>query len=156
MQYRNPVGLWPSGKTCPKCAPHLRQETEIRLMPKLMSSVVSTFCSAIGSQKLGQPVPDSNFVSERKRAVPQQMQRYRPLSCWSQYAPVNARSVPSWRVTVNDSGESCCFHSPSLFTTLGRQTAPLRSPASENSTISTSCASCFDVVCVCSLFIRPV
>ncbi len=35
----------------------------------------------MGCQKLGQPVPDSNLVSELYKAVPQQMQRNRPWSC---------------------------------------------------------------------------
>jgi hypothetical protein len=34
----------------------------------------------MGSQKLGQPVPDSNFVAELKAAVSQQMHRNTPLS----------------------------------------------------------------------------
>ena len=33
-------------------------------MPKLASRVVRTFSRAIGAQKLGQPVPESNFVSD--------------------------------------------------------------------------------------------
>jgi hypothetical protein len=44
-------------------------------MPRLESVVSTTFSRAMGCQKLGQPVPDSNFVSELKRAVSQQMQR---------------------------------------------------------------------------------
>ena len=38
----------------------------------LWSVSVSTFSLAMGFQKLGQPVPDSNFVSESKRSFPQQ------------------------------------------------------------------------------------
>ena len=33
-------------------------------MPKLLSRVSTTFSLAIGCQKLGQPVPDSNLVPE--------------------------------------------------------------------------------------------
>ena len=33
------------------------------------------FSCAMGCQKLGQPVPDLNFVSELNKAVSQQMQR---------------------------------------------------------------------------------
>jgi hypothetical protein len=51
------------------------QETAVRLIPKLLSFVLRTFSFAIGAQKLGQPVPDSNFVSELNSALLQQMQR---------------------------------------------------------------------------------
>ena len=34
-----------------------------------------TFSFAIGCQKLGHPVPDSNFVAESNSALSQQMQR---------------------------------------------------------------------------------
>ena len=44
-------------------------------MPWLRSVSVRTAPSAIGFQKLGQPVPDSNFVSELKSSLPQQAQR---------------------------------------------------------------------------------
>jgi hypothetical protein len=43
-------------------------------MKRLLSASVFTFSSLIGDQKLGQPVPDSNFVSELKSGVPQQTQ----------------------------------------------------------------------------------
>ena len=80
MQYRSPVGLGPSSKTWPKCASHLRQETAVRIIPRLTSCSSWIFSFAIGAQKLGQPVPDSNYDSELKRAVSQQMQRNNPLS----------------------------------------------------------------------------
>jgi hypothetical protein len=38
------------------------------------------FSLAMGAQKLGQPVPDSNFVLESKRAVSQQIQRNMPFA----------------------------------------------------------------------------
>ena len=44
-------------------------------MPNVMSWVSMMFSFAIGWKKLGQPVPDSNFVSELKIALSQQMQR---------------------------------------------------------------------------------
>jgi len=44
-------------------------------MPKVVSVSFSIFSSAIGAQKLGQPVPDSNLVYELNSAFPQQMQR---------------------------------------------------------------------------------
>src|SRR5260370_27358670 len=80
IQYRRPVGLGPSSKTCPRCASQRRQETAVRVIPKRWSPVSWIFSLASGAQKLGQPVPDSNLVSELKRAASQQMQRMKPLA----------------------------------------------------------------------------
>src|ERR1700678_146273 len=80
MQYRNPVGFGPSSKTCPRCASHSVQETAVRCMPRVLSVISRTFSLAIGSQKLGQPVPESNFVEELNSALSQQMQRKTPAS----------------------------------------------------------------------------
>jgi hypothetical protein len=44
-------------------------------MKRLVSVWVPTFSSATGAQKLGQPVPESNFSLERNRVLPQQTQR---------------------------------------------------------------------------------
>ena len=52
----------------------------MRSIPKLESRISVTFSAAMGCQKLGHPVPDSNFVAESKSALSQQMQRYSPLS----------------------------------------------------------------------------
>jgi hypothetical protein len=53
-----------------------------------MSYVVSvsrcTREGSIGSQKLGQPVPESNFVSAEKSSAPQPAHRYTPDPCSSQ------------------------------------------------------------------------
>ena len=53
-------------------------------MNRLLSGRVSTLSSAIGSQKLGQPVPESNFVSELNSSCPHPAQRYVPpaFSSW--------------------------------------------------------------------------
>jgi hypothetical protein len=40
-----------------------------------VSLSVTTLSSAAGSTKLGQPVPESNFASERKTSAPQPAQR---------------------------------------------------------------------------------
>ena len=106
-------------------------------MPKLLSVVSTTFSLAMGCQKLGQPVPESNFVFELKRAVSQQMQRKSPLPCSSQPAPVYGRSVPDSRATSKEMGESCCFHASSGFTTVGTTVFPLDLPSWPNSTIVT-------------------
>ena len=47
---------------------------------RLRSSSVFTLASAIGVQKLGQPVPDSNLVRESKRSLPQAAHVYVPES----------------------------------------------------------------------------
>jgi hypothetical protein len=91
----------------------------------MLASIDSTtFSLAIGAQKLGQPVPDSNFVSELNRAVSQQIQRNTPLSCTLRFAPVKGRSVPACRVTSNEAGNNCCFHSFSLFWMTGTRSIP--------------------------------
>src|SRR6202022_4220792 len=107
-------------------------------MPKVESRISRTFSFAIGAQKLGHPVPDSNFVSELNRALSQPTQRYKPLSCTFQYCPVKARSVSARRVMSNAFDPNCFRHSASLLTTLGTRTFCSRFPASENWTIVTS------------------
>ena len=47
-------------------------------MKRLLSGRSSTCSRLAGSVKLGQPVPESNFVSEEKSSVPQQTQWYMP------------------------------------------------------------------------------
>jgi len=44
-------------------------------MPKVVSRISVTFSAAIGAQKLGHPVPDSNLVEESKSALSQHIQR---------------------------------------------------------------------------------
>src|SRR2546427_334178 len=70
MQKRVRVGGGPSGNTWPRCPPHRAQCTSTRFMNKVLSVDVSTACST-GAQKLGHPVPLSNFVSEEKSGSPQ-------------------------------------------------------------------------------------
>jgi hypothetical protein len=74
------VGGGPSSKTWPRWASHKRQETAVRIMPKLLSVISKMFSFAMGAQKLGQPVPDANFVSALNNAVSQQMQRNMPFA----------------------------------------------------------------------------
>jgi len=50
--------------------PQDAQVASVRLMKKLRSVSVSTASAAAGAKKLGQPVPDSNLVSERKSGLP--------------------------------------------------------------------------------------
>src|SRR5271157_3090326 len=108
-------------------------------MPRLRSVFCFTFSFAIGSQKLGQPVPESNLVAEVNRAFLQQTQRKIPLAWRSQYWPVKACSVPCLRVTLNCSGVSWARHSASVLTTFSTRFWPIFLPESSNSTISTYC-----------------
>src|SRR5215472_318961 len=71
----------------------------------------------MGSQKLGQPVPESNLVSERKSSAPHPAQEYTPLSFTCTYLPVKGRSVPALRSTSYCSGVSFSFHSLSVNST---------------------------------------
>src|SRR5207248_10106993 len=67
----------------------------------------------------GQPVPESNFSSDRNRTLPQAAQRYSPGSLLWAYSPVKARSVPFSRRTWYCAGVSSARHSASdLFTLL--------------------------------------
>lgn len=108
MQYRSPVGRGPSSKTCPRCAPQFEHSTSVRRMKRLRSSFSATLPGAMGAVKLGQPVPDSNFVPEAKRSLPQTRHVYTPASWWSQYSPLNGRSVPFSTQTRYWSGVSRC------------------------------------------------
>ncbi len=44
-------------------------------MNQLESSTFFTFSGAIGAEKLGQPVPESNLVSAANSGIPQHTQR---------------------------------------------------------------------------------
>src|SRR5262245_16503985 len=90
-------------------------------MVERVSGFWSTTFAATGFQKLGHPVPESNFVSEPNNSWPQQTHRYVPASCLFQYSPVNARSVPFFRATRYCSGVSCFFHSSSVLCTLAAE-----------------------------------
>src|SRR3954454_15139262 len=71
-----------------------------------------------GSVKLGQPVPESNFVLELKSSLPHAAQRYIPSSFECTYLPVKGGSVPCRRITSYSSGVSSWRHSSSDFSTL--------------------------------------
>ena len=68
-------------------------------MPKVRSVSVPTAPSS-GCQKLGQPVPLSNLVSEAKSGSAQPAQAKVPLRCSSRSGLVNGRSVASSRSTA--------------------------------------------------------
>src|SRR2546425_13262367 len=126
MQYRRPVGLGPSSNTCPKWAPQLAHSTSVRRMNKLRSCFSSTLSFGIGAQKLGQPVPESYFVSEANRSRPHTTQMYTPGSWLFQYSLVKGRSVPLLTQISYCNGDSCCrsLDLSSFSTRMGRAHAP--------------------------------
>src|SRR5215210_9508200 len=66
IRYLFPVGRGPSSKTGPICTPQLLYWTFILGIPQALSTNNFKFCILAGAHKLGQPVPESNFVSESK------------------------------------------------------------------------------------------
>src|SRR6185295_5741484 len=85
-------------------------------MPKLRSLVAPTAFSS-GCQKLGHPVPLSNFVSEENSSRSQPAHRKMPLRCSSLSGLEKGRSVASLRNTWNWFGVSSFFHSSSVCVT---------------------------------------
>src|SRR3954453_15593361 len=83
-------------------------------MKSELSARVSTAAATAGSVKLGQPVPESNLVSDENSSAPQPAQRYLPSGVPFQYLPVNSRSVPPLRSTSYCSGVSSSRHCSSV------------------------------------------
>ena len=75
MQKRLPVSAGPSSNTWPRCPPQLAQLTSVRTMPWLLSTSSLTFSRLAGSQKLGQPVPESNLALASNSSAPQAAHR---------------------------------------------------------------------------------
>src|ERR1700733_1842754 len=117
MQYRGPVGAGPSSNTWPRWLPHRRHRTSTRTMPWDRSSTSSTASATSGSVKLGQPLPDSNLVSESNNLAPHAAHVYVPSAwLWTNF-PVQGASVAEHRSTWNLSGPSSLFHSLLVFST---------------------------------------
>src|SRR3954470_14414353 len=74
MQSRSPVGCGPSSNTWPRCASQREHSTSVRVMNQLRSLFSVTASFDTGCPQLGQPVPDSNLVSDEKSGCPQQTQ----------------------------------------------------------------------------------
>src|SRR5438046_803193 len=89
----------------------------MRVVPQELSFLYRITLSFTGSVKLGQPVPESNFVILSKSFVPQQIQSYTTGANNSLYSPLKACSVPCPRVIRNCSGVTNAFHSSSVFVT---------------------------------------
>src|SRR5258708_14706517 len=87
-------------------------------MPWLTSRSSSTWPSAAGCVKLGQPQPESNLASDSNSVCPQPAQIYVPGVCSCSYSPENGRSVAFSRSTAYCIGVNSLRHSASLFSTL--------------------------------------
>src|SRR4051812_2755423 len=83
-------------------------------MPKVRSSVLPTAFSS-GCQKLGQPVPLSNLVSDENSGRSQPAQAKMPLRCSLSSGLEPGRSVPSLRRISYCCGVNCFRHSASVF-----------------------------------------
>ncbi|GAC1411781.1 MAG: hypothetical protein NVSMB64_21760 [Candidatus Velthaea sp.] len=68
-----------------------------------------------GSEKLGQPLPLSNFVADEKSVMPHAPHSYVPAALFAYSAPVNGRSVADSRSTAYWSGESSLRHCAAVF-----------------------------------------
>src|SRR3989344_1133959 len=107
MQWRLPALLSSrSLNTCPRCAPQFLQRISVRCIPSLLSSHSSICSRFTGSVKLGQPAPESNFVSDEKSSAPQTAQWYMPFAFSCRYLPLPGVSVPPSRATRRRSGDS--------------------------------------------------
>ena len=71
----------------------------MRVMPHDLSVCSSTALSS-GAQKLGQPVPLSNFVEDENRSELQPAQAKTPFRSSCRSGLVKGRSVPSLRRTA--------------------------------------------------------
>src|SRR3954447_7844905 len=98
----------------PRWPPQRRQWISVRSMPKVRSLVSPTAFSS-GCQKLGQPVPLSNLVSEENSGRSQPAQAKMPLRCSFNSGLDPGRSVPCLRRMSYCCGVSCARHSASLF-----------------------------------------
>src|SRR3954467_508834 len=76
MQYRRPpASRGPSSNTWPRWPPQRLQTTSERIIPCEKSPLTSTASAPAGSVKLGQPDPESNFVSDENSSALQPAQR---------------------------------------------------------------------------------
>src|SRR3989304_6406415 len=82
----------PSSNRCPKCEPQFAHLTSTLVIPKLLSSDNSILSSSIAFQKLGQPVPESYFLSEVKSGDPHAIHLYTPFSLLFNNSPENGVS----------------------------------------------------------------
>src|SRR6185295_16821671 len=93
-----------------------RHHTASRTMPSETSFVVPIALSS-GAQKLGQPVPLSNFVADENRSSEQPAHANVPLRFSCSRSLVKGGSVASCRRTWYASGVSNFRHSASVWVT---------------------------------------
>ena len=109
----------------------LQYKTSVRMSPPLISGRLVTSCASDGRKKLGQPVPDSNLVSEENsRNTRSGTSRGRAVEIFV----VKGGSVPAPGLSTS---RGQLLSSTSLFTTFSTSVTPLRVPSSLNSTILT-------------------
>src|SRR5207249_9789286 len=89
-------------------------------MKRLRSDFSSIFSFSAADQKLGQPVPESNFVSDENSGAPHPEQIYIRCSLLWRYFPVKRRAVAFFLTTWTVSVSSCFFYSSSEFLILAR------------------------------------
>ena len=77
-----------------RCDPQFLQLTSVLSIPYSVSEMYSMLSSDTGSQKLGQPEPESNFAFDENNSFPQQTHLKEPSSLLSLYFPENGGSVP--------------------------------------------------------------
>jgi len=108
MQYLFPVGFGPSSNTCPRWLPQFLHSTSVRFIPPLLSSFNSMF-SFIASEKLGHPVPESNFASDVKSLAPHTLQLKLPSLSVLRCLPLPLGSVPFSLSILYSCSESFSF-----------------------------------------------
>src|SRR6266850_2831591 len=96
---------------------HLAHNTSVRVSDRLLSTSSCTFSLAMGCQKLGQPVPESNFAAELKSGNSQATHSKMPCSWISLRGLENGASVPFSSVTLYWSGFRIRFHSSLVLVT---------------------------------------
>ena len=98
-------------------------------MPWLWSVSSRMFSIAAGRKKLGQPVPDSNFVPDSNSGRLQHTHTYMPAFLLFNKPPQKARSVSFPRVMRNCSGVSRLRHSASESAIAGVSMASVSLPS---------------------------
>lgn len=93
MQNLCPVGVGPSVNRWPRCELQSAQITSVLDIPWLKSGTKLTLLG-IASSKLGQPLPESNLLSEIKIGLPQAPHTKIPSSSVCRREPLKGFSVP--------------------------------------------------------------
>ena len=62
----------------PTCNHAIAQSTSVRFIKRLLSGFNTTASGATGAEKLGHPLPESNFAAEENNRFPHPAQTYVP------------------------------------------------------------------------------